>query len=54
MADIIKDDVQTYVRKLILSEFDSGNHEGKVISEKNRTVNTDEHHNRESPSELKC
>jgi hypothetical protein len=32
MADILKDDVQTYVRKMILEEFESNNNENKAPS----------------------
>ena len=33
MTDIIKDDVQTYVRELIAKEFESNNNEEKVFSD---------------------
>jgi hypothetical protein len=33
MIDIIKDDVQTYVRELIAKEFESNNNEEKVFSD---------------------
>ncbi len=32
MAGILKDDVQTYVRKMILEEFGSNNNENKAPS----------------------
>ena len=44
MADIMKDDVQAYVRDLIAKEFESINNEEKVLSD-NRTLNADEHRN---------
>jgi hypothetical protein len=41
MADIIKDDVRTYVEELIKREFSTKNNEGKVLSV-NRKTNTRE------------
>ncbi len=41
MVDILKDDVQTYVRKMILEEFESNNNENKAPSG-NRKSNKDE------------
>ena len=49
MADIIKDDVQTYVRKLISREFEYSNNEDKVSSD-NRKLNTGEHRNEQNRS----
>ena len=42
MADIIKDDVQTYVRKLISKEFESGGNEEKAPAD-NRKSTMSEH-----------
>jgi hypothetical protein len=33
MADIVKDDVQTYVRELIAKEFESNNKEENIFSD---------------------
>ena len=44
MADIMKDDVRTYVEKLIKKEFSSKKNEEKVLSD-NRKRNTGEHRN---------
>ena len=44
MADIFKDDVQTYVREMISKEFDSGNNDNKVPSD-NRKLNKNEQRN---------
>ena len=44
MADILKDDVQTYVRDLISEEFESINNEDKSPSDK-RKLTQDEHLN---------
>ena len=44
MADILKDDVQTYVRELISKEFGYSNNEDKAPSD-NRKFNQDEHRN---------
>jgi hypothetical protein len=44
MADILKDDVQAYVRELISTEFESGNNEDKAPSG-NRKLNKGEHGN---------
>jgi hypothetical protein len=44
MADIRKDDVLTYVRKLIAKEFPLKENGEKNLSE-NRTLNTDERRN---------
>ena len=44
MADILKNDVQTYVRELISKEFESGNNENKVPSD-NRKLNKREQRN---------
>ena len=41
MADIMKDDVRTYVEELIKREFSTKNNEGKVLSD-NRITNTGE------------
>ena len=49
MADISKDDVQTYVRKLISKEIESINNENKVLSD-NRKLNKGEHRNPQNRS----
>ncbi len=38
MADIMKDDVRTYVKKLILKEFRSNNYERKVLPDNLKTI----------------
>ena len=50
MADIMKDDVQAYVRDLIAKEFESINNEEKVLSD-NRTLNASEHRNGQGRSD---
>ena len=47
MADILKDDVQTYVRELISKEFESINNEDKAPSD-NRKLNQGEHRNQQN------
>ena len=47
MADIMKDDVQAYVRELIAKEFESINNEEKVLSD-NRALNAGEHRNQQN------
>jgi len=49
MAVISKDDVQTYVRKLISKEIESINNENKALSD-NRKLNKGEHRNRQNRS----
>jgi len=44
MADILKDDVQTYVKELILKEFKFYSNEDYAPSD-NRKLNLDEHRN---------
>jgi hypothetical protein len=53
MADIFKDDVQTYVREMILREFDSGNNEDKALSD-NRKTNKGEHRNQQNRPVCNC
>jgi hypothetical protein len=50
MANIIKDDLQTYIRKLISKEFESSNNEDKASSD-NRKINTGEHRNEQNRSQ---
>jgi len=47
MADILKSDVQTYVRELISKEFESDKKEGKAPSN-NRNLYQGEHRNGQS------
>ena len=47
MADIFKDDVQTYVRELISKEFESNNNEDKAPSG-NRKLNQNEHRDQQN------
>lgn len=47
MADILKDDVQTYVRELISKEFESSNNEDKAPSY-NRKLNKGKHRNQQN------
>ena len=50
MADIMKDDVQTYVRELISKEFKSNHKDDRAPSD-NRQLNEGEHRNvRSRPS----
>lgn len=42
MADIVKNDVQTYIRELISKEFKSNNHQDKAPAD-SRTLNKAEH-----------
>ena len=44
MVDILKDDVQTYVRELISKEFEFSNNEDNAPSD-NRKLNMDEDRN---------
>ena len=53
MADILKDDVQTYVRELISKEFGSNNNEDKVLSG-NRKFNQGEHRDQQNRSVWNC
>ena len=52
MADILRDDVQTYVRELILKEFESINHEDIAFSG-NRKLNESEHQNSAKATRMK-
>ena len=47
MADIFKDDVQTYVKELISKKFESNNNEDKAPSD-NRKVNRNEHRDQQN------
>jgi len=49
MADILKDDVHTYVRELISKEFESNNNEDKAFSN-NRKSNMGDHRNQQKRS----
>ena len=53
MADILKYDVQTYVRELISKEFGSGNNEGKTPVD-NRKFNEGEHRDQQNRSLWNC
>ena len=53
MADIFKDDVQTYVRELISKEFESSNNENKAPSD-NRKFNQGELRNQQNRSVWNC
>jgi len=52
MADIMKDDFQTYVRELIAKKFESNINEGKAPSN-NRSLDKDEHRNGQNRFYLK-
>ena len=47
MADIFKDDVQTYVRELISKRFEPHNNEDKDPSD-NRKLNQNEHRDQQN------
>jgi hypothetical protein len=47
MADIMKDDVQAYVRELISEKFETITNEDKAPSE-NRKLNQGEHRNQQN------
>ena len=53
MADILKNDVQTYVRELISKEFESINNEDNAPSD-NRKLNDDEYRNGQNRSVWNC